>query len=529
MIGAERMKIGSFRIGLFCVIITLLIGAELIPGIDANIGKISRVSSAEKALEKDTLLEENDENNLTTIDYGTGLNNATTGAINFYNSYNNPTWKQINEDGFGTRNNPSSRGLENFGNYLIIGTRNHYCANGSTPFWTRARSNGCEIWCYDGKEMRQLVGNNTEAIMKSGFGNKNNSQCLVLKEFNCWLYCGVGNMEEGCQIWRTKDINETWEMVVERGFGNRNNIGAATAEIFDGYLYIGVDNYVDGGEIYRTSEGEHWEVVVGKDSATDSGFGARLNFYMWSMKTYNSWLYVGTMNPLGCELWKSCDGISWYPVVAYSSIIKAILHRADFPRGFGKISERIIGVREMIVFNDELYLGLAGLDIYVKLSMPPNRIMTFVVSRPFTIGRTQFTPSLAQVWKYNAVNDKWTRIVGGLGERNDSAGFGDPLNNRVYAMEIFDDCLYVGTLHPDPTNVTLKRNGFLNWNISLGRLHGVAEIWRYNGKYWEQILLPDEARDGHNFGIQEMSVFNNSLIIGTFNLQNGCELWEYNT
>ena len=55
------MKIGSVWKGLFCVIITLLIVAKLIPGIDANIGKIISVPSVEKASEKDIELEKNDE------------------------------------------------------------------------------------------------------------------------------------------------------------------------------------------------------------------------------------------------------------------------------------------------------------------------------------------------------------------------------------------------------------------------------------------------------------------------------------
>lgn len=246
------------------------------------------------------------------------------------------------------------------------------------------------------------------------------------------------------------------------------------------------------------------------------------------MTTYNSWLYVGTMNLFGCELWKSCNGVSWYPVIAYKNIKRAKLNGADFPRGFGKRFEHIIGVREMAVFNDELYLGLAGLDVYVNLTMPHIGNMIFVVSRPPLIDLRRFIPSVAQVWKYNASNDKWTRIVGGKGERNDSAGFGDPLNNRVYAMEIFSDYLHVGTSHPEPTNVTLiKRNSFLNWNISIETFHGQAEIWRYNGKYWEQIHPPDEFSDGYNFGIQKMKVYNNSLIFSTFNLHTGSELWEY--
>jgi len=53
-----------------------------------------------------------------------------------------------------------------------------------------------------------------------------------------------------------------------------------------------------------------------------------------------------------------------------------------------------------------------------------------------------------------------------LWKQINEGGFGDPKNVYFWSMEIFDDILYVGTFHPNPINILLVKNCFLNWNIS---------------------------------------------------------------
>jgi hypothetical protein len=458
-----------------------------------------------------------------------------------------PLWQQINEDGFGNSDNRGPRGMEIFNNSLIIGVANF---NNNSAFVlgksyqihqvlyeilkyvffcrNHLKSDGCEIWCYnDESGWKQLVGNKHEAIMKAGFGNKNNSEVGMLIGYNGYLYAGLRNRMNGCQIWRTKSISEEWEMVAENGLGNKNNIWCMEACIFDGGLYVGTYNEKNGCEIFRTYDGKTWNCVVGEDSIIKSGFGTKDNFYAWSMCVYDSCLYVGTDNRRGCELWKTSDGITWKPVVAYEGPLNAKLHGAAFPRGFGK---RFLlgGIRRMIVYNNELYLCMIGGVIYANFFGPNFRkfLTISTPSNPF-IKLAQINRG-ASVWKYNSSNDKWMEVVGGKVWRNrkiPTSGFGDPKNLYFWSIEIYNNHLYIGTGHLEPIDIVLNRTKFLKWNLCAKLPKGQGEIWRYDGENWEQINIGGFG-DEYNVGIREMKVYNNILIAATMNVNTGCEVWK---
>jgi len=139
-----------------------------------------------------------------------------------------------------------------------------------------------------------------------------------------------------------------------------------------------------------------------------------------------------------------------------------------------------------------------------------------------------FIPIAGQVWKYNSTIDKWTRVVGGYGKDNNSAGFGDRQNQYLWSFEVFNDQIYCGTMHPDPTTIKLTRDKLFNWKISFPLQSGRGEIWRSSdGKNWEPVV-DDGFNDRYNVGIREMKVYNNSLIAATFNINTRCEVWKLN-
>jgi len=454
------------------------------------------------------------------------------------------SWTQINEDGFGNRHNIAPRGIEIFQGSLVVGTENFINPFIELEFntdysirqfiyrvtflsnWSRIDSDGCEIWCYTKEEgLKQIVGDNEEAIMPAGFGNKNNIEVGILIEYKDYLYAGLYNVREGCQVWRTKDLGGEWELVVRGGFGNTSNIAAWVAEVFNGDLYVGTINRKYGCQVFRTNDGTHWEAVVGDKSVTPSGFGDKGNIYAWSMCVYNSDFYIGTI--LG-ELWKSLDGVTWHPVIAYKNIIAAKLHGAYLPRGFKqKIlgSEYLGGIRRLIVYNDELYAGMIGGDHLVDLTI--FNLITIKFSRglnPF--GRLRHLNHGAEIWKYNAIDDKWTRVVGGRRKgHNDSGGFGDPKNHEMWSMVTDGEDIYVGTMYLEDIQATLKRNHFQNWSVSLETLKGPAQLWIYDGKNWER-LVGDGFGDDYNLGIRMMTIYENSLVALTYNLKTGCEMWK---
>lgn len=459
-------------------------------------------------------------------------------------------WEQINEDGFGSRNNIAPRGTTIFNDTLVVGTMNviDYWAGLNTSqrlkeflkssiivkLWKNFQSNGCEIWSYDGTALKQIVGDNDGAVMKAGFGNKNNLETGTLIEYKGYLYAGVHNQEEGGQIWRTKHLGEEWELVINEGFGDKTNAAVWVAEIFNDYLYVGTMNLKKGFEIYRTNNGVSWENVVGRTAKTKRGFGTRTNFYAWSSCVYDNWLYIGTANLQGGgELWKTQDGITWIPVLAYKGWIPAKLHGADYPRGFdsGPLNYRG-GIRKMIVYNDELYCGFTGEDIEVSIWLSQLKVLSFrqqaflLKLRPF-----HYRDSLGlEIWKYNAGQDKWTRVVGGDRKSNFSGGFGDFRNEYPWSMTVHEGHLYVGTFRLEPIDVliTKNRNDFLipRLEIKVSSLVGGAELWRFDIPEWQRINERGFG-DLNNVGIRSLIVYQNCLIGLTMNFKTGCEMWRY--
>jgi hypothetical protein len=468
-------------------------------------------------------------------------------------SFSNTQWEQINEDGFGTSTNIAPRGITVFNNSLIIGTDNviDFWAGLNTSLtviefvksyikiklWKNFQSNGCEIWSYNGTKLRQIVGNGDEAVMKAGFGNKNNSEVGVLIPYKGYLYAGLHNHFEGGQIWRTRDINEEWEQVVTEGFGDNTNAAVWVAEIFNDTLYIGTMNLIKGFEIYRTDDGLNWEAVVGGTSDTKRGFGTRANFYAWSMCVYDDSLFVGTDNMKGGgELWKTSDGSTWEPVLAYMGWIGAKLHGADYPRGFdGGFLNYRGGIRKMIVYNNELYCGFCGEDVYFNVWLSHYKLFSFrqqgflLKLRPFHYRESQGL----EIWKYNATADEWKKSVGGTGNGNFSGGFGDIRNEYPWSMTKDDNFFYVGTLRIEPTNIffSFEKNNHLfpRLQIKVESPVGGAEVWRFDGQQWKWELINEKGfGDLNNIGIRGLTIYKDCLIAATLNLVTGCELWKYN-
>jgi hypothetical protein len=400
--------------------------------------------------------------------------------------------------------------------------------------WKNFQSEGCEIWSYDGTILKQIVGDREEAVIKAGFGNKNNLEVGILIVYKGYLYAGLHNQEEGGQIWRTRDINEEWELVAKDGFGDKTNAAFWEAEIFNDYLYIGTMNLYKGFEVFRTNDGVNWEVVVGGKADTKRGFGTSANFYAWSMCVYDGWLYLGTDNLQGGgELWKTMDGTTWKPVLAYKGWISAKLHGADYPSAFdsGSVNYRG-GIRKMIIYKDELYCGFCGVDLYLSVWLSEIKLFTRLPQglrlklRPF-----HYLDSIGlEIWKYNSSGDKWTRVVGGLNKGNFSGGFGDIRNEYPWSMAVDGEYLYVGTGRIEPVKIifSIGKNGSLlpRLKIRVGSLVGGAELWRFDGCEW-QLINEGGFGDLNNIGIRALKVYKNCIIGATLNTETGCEMWKY--
>jgi hypothetical protein len=450
-------------------------------------------------------------------------------------------WEQINEDGFGNIENVGVRGIEIFDDNVLIGTASFSQDSGITIgkpipikdfyfeyFKNRSstdnfKSNGCEIWSYNGTSVRPIVGNNS--IMDRGFGNKNNAEIGFLIKFNNYLYAGTRNYEEGCEIWRTSNLDLEWECVAHSGFGNKKNSWAMEACVFKDHLYVGTYNIDEGTELYRTNDGFNWTQVIGKNSSTKNGFGNKCNFYTWSMCVYNGSLYVGTDyigdGEYGGELWRSNNGVDWTPIISDAD---GALYHLDFKKTYGYHG----GLRNMVLFKNELYIGFVTTDTpftfgsknfeRLKLSIPG------ALPTLFSIFRMKRTLGL-EIYKFNDTTNELTTVIGGVNRGVFSGGFGDDGNEYPWSMRVYNDSLYVGTSNVKSYDLVFERVGFLKWTACIKEPIGGGELWRYDGVNCEQINS-DGFGDQYNQGIREMIVYNDKLIAGTMNAKTGCEIWK---
>jgi hypothetical protein len=259
-----------------------------------------------------------------------------------------------------------------------------------------------QIWATDG----DTVWN----IMEGGFGNPFNRAIASLVSHNGWLYASTANKETGFEVWKLDGPGKQSHPVkiIDQGGTDTRNEAGSPLFVFQDKLYVGTMIFAGrrlrGCDLLRLDGDDNWEVVVGPGSLSgyDSGFGRFSNAYLWWLEEHDGWLYagtwdmasvlqmavdqrefvtenfqeilhaitnleglgqekrapgaVGTLSQGGGDLYKSPDGVHWYPV---------------FTNGLGDTYN--YGVRTMVSVEEEpgnakLYLGFAnplkGLEVW---------------------------------------------------------------------------------------------------------------------------------------------------------------------
>ncbi len=496
----------------------------------------------------------------------TNLQKNNKSVIENTESYNS-IWKIITNNGFNKDTNIGTRGMAVYKDELYIGTQNvkfpklfpelfkdlskfipnllprflnrnllfkiiyflkHLLPNQNMRSFVHlamGASEGCEIWKYNYMQdtLTQIVGDSSDSKMKSGFNSNFNSLAATIYEYKGKLYVGtcttpIGDTQDpnrlGGEIWRYD--GERWEQIVgnnasfvDGGFGNSDNIGIFQFKEFNGYLYAGTINFdfsLNGGvEIWRSEDGLRWEQVV------DDGFKSFMtnddidegvtNTYVWSMEVFQDQLYVGTFNScyrlgsskgMGCQLWRTIEGKKW--------------EKMQLPNGDGFGEPENYGIRTMVVYNNELYVGTATNLLHDKGF---------------------------EIWKFDGV--KWTPVIGddvpGVKPTDVKYnGFGNRLNKYAWSMIVTsDNILWVGTVNCRLVNLLEPE--------TLG-----GEIWCYNGVEWFPIVKDEigEISSGFgnikNEGIRSMIEYpqkSGNVVAGTFKFTStrllipleGCEIW----
>eukprot|EP01083_Nonionella_stella_P017175 48022_1 len=243
---------------------------------------------------------------------------------------------QINEEGFGVFTNQYAFSMETFKDKVYVGTLNAQNAPLSLlafffglPFPT----SGAQIHCGqpDSDSCCDAAWNWTKVVDNGMFGSGNihslNYGVRQLERVGTdYLYAVTGNHVQiisppiaGFQLWRTMD-GTNWEivdlpqipgLVAQGGFGNPFSISGRGLTEYQKYLYIGVENRRTGAQMWRIkilADGDFvddpndlnsWDVI------TADGFGRPFNYWLGDFIEFNGYLYTGTLNVVGLDVYRS--------------------------------------------------------------------------------------------------------------------------------------------------------------------------------------------------------------------------------
>jgi hypothetical protein len=326
-----------------------------------------------------------------------------------------PNWAQVNTNGFGSAGNAGIFALTSFNEQLYAGTVNN---------------NGAQLW--------RRAGVSWSPVITNGFGNASTSVIFALTPFHGQLYAGTSDSVNGGEIWRSSN-GLSWTRVVSSGLGepavNAETFGFA---VLSDTLYAGTVTYSStrGAEIWRTSDGLSWTRAV------TNGFGDISNTSMNTFEVFDSYLYAGTGNPTGAELWRS-SGAGWNPVetdgfgnennkaISALAVFKGTLYAGTRnPTQGGELWRSSNGLDWTAVFTGGLGSAANG-RLYGLIAFDDRLFMMFA---NFATG--------AEVWQ-SADGSAWERLVdGGWGDRNTQYA-----NYFDKAAAVLNNGLYIGTIN----------------------------------------------------------------------------------
>ena len=250
-----------------------------------------------------------------------GTSHSTTAQLWLYNG---TTWAPVNIDGFDA-NNTAMPSMADTGAYLFVGTKNEVTGaevwmyvggtwsqldkgwggdanntaatamiiSGAVLFVVTENSSGAQVWEYSSGSWKDRT---------PGWGSSNTAvRSMVL--LGGYLYVGTENSNTGAEVWR---YNGTWEQIQTGWFGDSNNTAVTSMTPAVGYVFVGTRNS-SGAEVWRYSSATGW---VQGDNGWDDGSGPNPNNKaVLSMALLGSYIYVGTENSSGAEVWRF--GIAW--------------------------------------------------------------------------------------------------------------------------------------------------------------------------------------------------------------------------
>lgn len=192
------------------------------------------------------------------------------------------------------------------------------------------RENNLIFYCFDPVNSRQWQEINLPNSEQAD--NKAISEIVV---FNDRLYAATMNSESGFQVWKTSQNTPgeslVWQSVLVSGaYKYVLNQQIFTMVAFQSALYIvaGVqisDDRVNNFELIRIYPDDDWDLIFGVPRFTPKGLKVPLSAIDPSLDNLNDssfkclfvrddYLYLGTQNEDGLQLWTSEDGETWMAI-----------------------------------------------------------------------------------------------------------------------------------------------------------------------------------------------------------------------
>jgi hypothetical protein len=316
-------------------------------------------------------------------------------------------------------------------------------------------------------------------------------------------YLYAGTLGTNPAVWRS-DSGDPGSWVQVLSIDLEGSIRALA--VHRGLLYIAVTHeFLDPAppaELYVT-DGNTVALL------NDDGFGNPANTGIFSLASYNGWLYAGTSNrDEGFEVWKLAGpGINDAPEQVVSA---------------GGPFKGNQAAGSMKVFKERLYVGaliFAGIN---------------------TSGG--FPLRGADMIRIDA-DDSWETVVGPDAAGNTGSGFNTITNAYLWSLEEYGGRLYCGTWDAASfVPVTQKylpdiRRTILDFLLGVPRTAGAptpydritgngAELYvSDDGRVWEPVFT-DGLGNPDNYGVRQMLAVDERLYLGLANIDEGLSIWR---
>lgn len=319
------------------------------------------------------------------------------------------------------------------------------------------------------------------------------------------LYLYAGGRGETTSLWRS----ETGEPGSWERFWKADAEGSIRGmTVHKGLLYMSF--YNDYEMVSKADLGG--AVILATDGATvwtvhDQGFGNPRNVAIFTIESFNGWLYAGTHNPRqGAEVWKLEGPDPTAPPVC--------VMRDGGPRWMNE------SVLTMHVWNNHLYLGTQASFLMRMIGgLHP-----------------------ADLLRLDA-NDNLEVVAGPNSVGGEESGFGENGNAYMWSMCEHDGWFYVGTYDIVPgLSYMFTHPGYILGMMGIGKSAEdgkcltLIDLIRYqqnaggdlyktqDGAHW-YCVNTDGFGNNNSYGVRNLVSFDGRLFAGLANPYDGLEIW----